>query len=63
MKMGVFVEGGAEVVDEGDGADLGGHLWFRSCAGALLQKGLFDDTQHNAQCGAADCWVALQEVA
>jgi len=57
--MGVLVEGGAEVVDEGDGTDLGG----RACAGASLPEGLFDHTQHDAQCGAADRWVALQEVA
>ena len=57
--MGVFVERGAEVVDEGDGTDLGG--W--TCSGALLLEGLFDHTQNDAQCGAADRRVALQEVA
>jgi len=57
--MGVLVEGGAEVVDEGDGADLG----VRTGPGALLLEGLLDDAQHDAQCGAADCRVALQEVA
>jgi len=59
--MRVFVEGGTEVVDEGDGTDLGGHLWFRSCAGASLQKGLFDHAQHKAERSTAERRVALQE--
>ena len=53
--MGVLVEGSAEVVDEGDGTDLGG----RAGPGALLLEGLFDHAQHKAQCGAADRRVAL----
>jgi hypothetical protein len=55
----VLVAGGAEVVDAGDGSDLGG--W--ASAGALLLKGLFDHAQNDAQCSAADRWIALQEVA
>jgi len=57
--MRVFVERGAELMDEGDGADLGG--W--ACSGTLLLEGLFDHAQHNAQSGTADRRVALQEVA
>jgi hypothetical protein len=59
----VLVEGGAEVVDEGDGADRGGPLGFRSGPGAWLLEGLFDDAQHDAQYSAAHRRVALQEVA
>jgi hypothetical protein len=55
----VFVEGGAEGVDEGDGADFGGC----ACCGALLLEGLFDHAQNDAKCGTADRRVALQEVA
>jgi hypothetical protein len=57
--MGVRVAGGAEGVDEGDGADQGG----RACAGASRLKRLFDDAPHDARCGAADRWVAPREVA
>jgi len=55
--MGGFVEGGTEVVEEGDGTDLG--RW--TCSGALLPAGLFDHAQHKAQSGTADRRVALQK--
>jgi hypothetical protein len=59
VKMRVLIERGAEVMDEGDGADSG--RW--ACPGASLLQGLFDDAENDAQCGTTDGRVALEEVA